>query len=62
MTLQVADCVCLAGLGFLEAVPVDTHVMRLAARDYGVVSGGGARGRGLTPARYRNIGECRLFL
>ena len=51
---QVADCVCLMGLGFLQAVPVDVHVRRLAGRDYGV-SGGG---QSLTPAVYRCVGEC----
>lgn len=45
---------CLMGLGFLQAVPVDVHVRRLAQRDYGV--GGG--GRSLTPAVYRCVGEC----
>lgn len=31
---KVADCVCLMGLGWAEAVPVDTHVWQIAVRDY----------------------------
>lgn len=31
---KVADCVCLMGLGWSEAVPIDTHVWQIAQRDY----------------------------
>ncbi|CCU76220.1 8-oxoguanine DNA glycosylase [Blumeria hordei DH14] len=31
---KVADCVCLMGLGWDEAIPVDTHVWQIAQRDY----------------------------
>lgn len=31
---KVADCVCLMGLGWGEAVPIDTHVWQIAVRDY----------------------------
>ena len=48
---QVADCVCLMGLGHLQAVPVDVHVHRLAQRDYGV---DGATS--LTSVAYRSVG------
>ena len=51
---KVADCVCLMGLGHLEAVPVDTHVLRVTARDYGLEVP-----RSLTTKSYCLIGGSR---
>lgn len=54
---KVADCVCLMALDKMEAVPVDTHVLELAGRDYGAGRTGG-RGRKGTGSKlaYRSIG------
>ena len=46
---KVADCVCLFGLGWGEAVPVDTHVWQIAQRDYGFGKG---KHKSLTKATY----------
>jgi endonuclease III len=51
---KVADCVCLMGLGWGEAVPVDTHVWQIAQRDYGFGKG---RHRSLTKQTYDAIGD-----
>ena len=50
---KVADCVCLMGLGWGEAVPVDTHVWRIAVRDYGF---GHWRGKAMSGAIYDAVG------
>lgn len=52
---KVADCVCLMGLGWLEAVPVDTHVWQIAMRDYKF--GGKAKNKTLTKALYDAVGD-----
>lgn len=50
---KVADCVCLMGLGWGEAVPVDTHVWQIAQRDYKFGKGKQAS---LTKVTYDAIG------
>jgi N-glycosylase/DNA lyase len=50
---KVADCVCLMGLGWGEAVPVDTHVWQIAQRDYKFGKG---KHSSLTKATYDAIG------
>jgi len=50
---KVADCVCLMGLGWGEAVPVDTHVWQIAQRDYRFGKGKHAS---LTKAIYDAVG------
>ncbi|MCJ1306583.1 8-oxoguanine glycosylase ogg1 [Agyrium rufum] len=51
---KVADCICLMGLGWGEAVPVDTHVWQIAQRDYKFGKG---KHRSLTKATYDAIGD-----
>ena len=53
---KVADCVCLMGLDKLEAVPVDTHVWKVAQQHYGFNSA--SKTRTLTDKLYMEIGEC----
>ncbi|NWR62282.1 OGG1 lyase, partial [Bucorvus abyssinicus] len=53
---KVADCVCLLALDKAEAVPVDTHVWRIAQQRYGAALGG----RSLTPRAYQEIGKGRV--
>ena len=50
---KVADCVCLMGLDKLQAVPVDTHVLRIAERDYGLKK----EGRGVSAGYYKRVGD-----
>lgn len=52
---KVADCVCLMGLGWGEAVPVDTHVWQIAMRDYKF--GGKSKNKTLTKALYDAVGD-----
>ncbi|NXW40494.1 OGG1 lyase, partial [Nyctiprogne leucopyga] len=50
---KVADCVCLMALDKAEAVPVDTHVWRIARERYGVALGA----KSLTPRAHQEIGD-----
>ncbi|NWH76780.1 OGG1 lyase, partial [Piaya cayana] len=50
---KVADCVCLMALDKAEAVPVDTHIWRIARQRYGMVLGG----KSLTPRAHQEIGD-----
>ncbi|KAK4039310.1 N-glycosylase/DNA lyase [Parachaetomium inaequale] len=52
---KVADCVCLMGLGWGEAVPVDTHVWQIAQRDYSL--GKGTKSKTFTKTMYDAVGE-----
>lgn len=52
---KVADCVSLMGLGWGEAVPVDTHVWQIAMRDYKF--GGRSKNKTLTKAMYDAVGD-----
>lgn len=51
--LKVADCACLFGLGFDEAVPVDVHVWAIAHELFGEA----ILTRTLTPKTYAAIGD-----
>ncbi|KAI1433035.1 DNA glycosylase [Xylaria sp. CBS 124048] len=51
---KVADCVCLMGLGWAEAVPVDTHVLKIAQRDYNF---GKTKTKAFTKGIYDSIGD-----
>ncbi|KAK3363086.1 DNA glycosylase [Lasiosphaeria hispida] len=52
---KVADCVCLMGLGFGEAVPIDTHVWQIAQRDYNL--GKGVKSKTFSKALYDTVGD-----
>ncbi|KAK3311133.1 DNA glycosylase [Chaetomium strumarium] len=52
---KVADCVCLMGLGWGEAVPIDTHVWQIAQRDYSF--GKGSKTKTLNKAMYDAVGD-----
>ncbi|OOF94829.1 hypothetical protein ASPCADRAFT_208492 [Aspergillus carbonarius ITEM 5010] len=51
---KVADCACLMGLGWGEAVPVDTHVWQIAQRDYKFGKGSN---KSLTKVTYDAVGN-----
>ncbi|KAI0842161.1 8-oxoguanine DNA-glycosylase [Hypoxylon sp. FL0890] len=51
---KVADCVCLMGLGWDEAVPVDTHVWQIAQRDYKF---GKAKTKTFSKVMYDSVGD-----
>ncbi|KAK6954334.1 hypothetical protein Daesc_004301 [Daldinia eschscholtzii] len=51
---KVADCVCLMGLGWGEAVPVDTHVWQIAQRDYKFGKG---KTKTFSKAMYDSVGD-----
>ncbi|KAI3633753.1 hypothetical protein MIR68_008085 [Amoeboaphelidium protococcarum] len=51
---KVADCVMLFSLGFYDAVPVDTHVLQIAQRDYRY-----PKIKSVTPTHY--LGIQQLF-
>lgn len=51
---KVADCVCLMGLGWGQAVPVDTHVWQIAQRDYKF---GKAKTKTFSKVMYDSVGE-----
>ncbi|KAK0716968.1 DNA glycosylase [Lasiosphaeria miniovina] len=52
---KVSDCVCLMGLGWGEAVPVDTHVWQIAQRDYAFGKGG--KSKTFSKATYDAVGD-----
>lgn len=51
---KVADCVCLMGLGWGEAVPVDTHMWQIAQRDYNF---GKAKAKTFSRIMYDSVGD-----
>lgn len=50
---KLADCICLFGLHFGEAVPIDTHLWQAAVREFFPQY----RGQPLTDLRYRIVGD-----
>jgi 3-methyladenine DNA glycosylase/8-oxoguanine DNA glycosylase len=51
---KIADCVCLFSLDKDDAIPVDTHIWRIARARYAPE----LAGRSLTPAAYARVGEA----
>lgn len=52
---QVADCICLMSLDHLEAIPVDTHVLKIALQHY---LPKGRDVKSMTPKLYNEIGDA----
>lgn len=52
---KVADCICLMSLGHLQAIPVDTHVFKIAVQHYLPKL---AAVKSVTPKVYAEIGDC----
>lgn len=50
---KVADCICLMSLNKLEAVPIDTHIRKLAVTKYGFT----VKNKTLTKKTYKEIGD-----
>lgn len=50
---KVADCIAMMSCDKFEAVPIDTHVWKIATRDYGLVQ----NSKSLTTSAYREIGR-----
>lgn len=51
---QVADCICLMSLNHLEAIPVDTHVLKIATEHYLAKR---PQTKSMTPKLYNEIGD-----
>lgn len=54
MSFQVADCICLMSLNHLEAIPVDTHVLKIANEHYLTKR---PQTKSMTPKLYNEIGD-----
>lgn len=52
---QVADCICLMSLNHLEAIPVDTHVLKIATAYYLPHE---RQIKSMTPKLYTEIGDA----
>ena len=48
---KVADCICLMSMGKNNAVPIDTHMLQVAKRDYNFVQ----KAKSFTPLQYRLV-------
>lgn len=52
---KVADCICLMSLSHLEAIPVDTHVLKIATEFYLPKA---RQTKSVTPKLYAEIGDA----